>query len=648
MEPVGLCPERRGRQVSHQDSPQRGPLYSFLDFTVDLATERLVRGNTEIKLRPKSFQVMRCLVERQGRLITREELLQAVWPDLAVTDESITKCIAEIRKALGDDSQEIVRTVPRRGFLFQADVRQRASSQVESAQQSPSQEAAQPAGLNPIRSFPRRRETVIAAAVISGLVGGGGLIWLQWRGLNFGRPPAFEAIAVLPFESLSNNTDQQYVADGMTEALITNLGQVSPLRVISRTTVNKYQRAKKSIREIAHELSVDVVVEGTITQSGDRLRVTANLIQVSPEKHIWAHSYERTLRDVLTLQNEIAGAIATEIQGNLSPEQLSRLRRTRPVNPQAQLAYWKALYYMNARRDPEAGRKSIQYAEQAVQIDPSYAPAHAALARSYANQSYMGEIVFARAKSAAQRAIALDEQLAEAHVALALILLGSDWDWAGAEREARRAVELNPSDADAHNSLSLYLQAVGRVDEGLAEVKRARELDPFSFRINRNVGRGLYLARKYDEALTELRQTREMQTDASAVDVWIVKSCLKRGLADEAVAADLRVRGNRTGLNAKMLDALRAAYSTNGLQGYWTKLRELVLPLYRSSENYGPYLLAEISAYLGDKDEAFRWLEEAYQLRSTWMPWIHVDPSLDPLRSDPRFSALLKRMGLTP
>ncbi|MGH9627067.1 MAG: hypothetical protein ACRD7E_01700, partial [Bryobacteraceae bacterium] len=342
------------------------------------------------------------------------------------------------------------------------------------------------------------------------------------------------------------------------------------------------------------------------------LRVTANLIQVSPEKHIWAHTYERSLQDVLVLQNEIAEAIAAAIQGKLSPSQQWRPGHSRRVNPEVQLAYWKALYYLNARRDPQAGKKGIAYAEQAVQIDPGYAPAHAVLARSYANQSYMGgsPSLMARAKAAAQRAIALDDQLAEAHAALALILLGYDWDWAGAEREARLAVSMNPSDAEAHNVLALCLQAVGRVDEALIEVKRARELDPFSFRIHRNVGRALYLARKYDEALVELRQTREMQTDASAVDVWIVKSCLKQNQGDEAVAADLRVRANRSGLGPEMTDVLRAGYSNMGVRGYWTKLRELVLPAYRSSENYGPYLLAEINAYLGDREEAFLWLEK--------------------------------------
>jgi TolB-like protein/Tfp pilus assembly protein PilF len=496
---------------------------------------------------------------------------------------------------------------------------------------------------------------VVASLVVFGLLAG--LVSLQWRGHLFGRRQAFEAIAVLPFESLSHGEDQQYLADGMTEALITNLGQASPLRVIARTSVNRYLRSKKTVQEIARELNVDVLVEGTITQSGDRLRVTANLIQVSPERHIWAHSYERNFRDVLVLQNEIANAVAGEIQGRLTPRQQSRFGNSRPVNPEAQLAYWKARYLLNTGFDPkyggmpEAARKSIESAEQAVRIEPGYAPAYAALATSYKLLSDIGEAfpreVAPRARAAAQRAIALDEELAYGHIALGSILLVYDRNWAGAEREIRRAMTLNPSDPDAHQWLANYLAAVGRVDEAVIEMKRARELDPLSPLINWNVGRMLCLARKYDDALADLRQAGDTHRNSAAIDIWTFKSYWMKGLADEAIAADLRLRSYREGLNAESLDALRAAYSKKGSPGYWTKLRELVLPKFRTNP-IGWYRLAEINTYLGDKEEAFRWLEKAYEERPNWIPFIKVEPTLDPLRSDARFNALLGRMGLAP
>jgi TolB-like protein/DNA-binding winged helix-turn-helix (wHTH) protein/Flp pilus assembly protein TadD len=610
----------------------------FLDVTLDLAAERLTRGTSEIRLRPKSFQVLRYLVERPGRLVTREELLHEVWADVTVTDESLTKCIADIRKALSDDAQEIIRTVTRRGFIFQPEVRQVQTP-------SPAAPPLEPASAG--RWSLGRRALLVAGAVL--LILGAGLVWLQGREHWFGRRAAFEAIAVLPFESLSDGADQQYLAEGITQALITGLGQASPLRVIARTSVNQYQKPKKSLQEIAEELKVDVVVEGTIAQSGNRIRVTASLIQVSPEKHLWAHSYERDLRDALALQNEVAGAIADEIHGKLTPQQRSRLGSDRPVNPEAQIAYWKARYFLNGRRSEETARKAIEYSEQAVRIDPAWGQAQAALAMSYVMLGNLGEVpseVEPRARMAAERAIALDDELAEAHTALSEVLFFR-WDWAGTEREARRAISLNPSDALAYNRLANYLAAVGRADESVAAIKRARQLDPFSFRINRDVGKLLYFARRYDEALGELRQAGDMQPDSSAVDVWIVKSYLKKGLADEAITMDMRIH-ERDGFSADSLDALRAAYARKGSLGYWTKLKELKLQGSDSGGTDYTYDLTEIETYLDNKHEAFHWLEKHYQDHGIYILWIKVDPSLDPLRSNPRFSALLQRIGLTP
>jgi TolB-like protein/DNA-binding winged helix-turn-helix (wHTH) protein len=628
-----MHPQQEGQKVDLERPAQHAPSYSFLDFTLDLRTERLVRGTTEVRLRLKSFQVLRVLVEHHGRLVTREELMQSVWGDIAVTDESITKCVGDIRKALADNSQEILRTVPRRGFVFEPEVRAIDTPPSRDHQAAASwRQAVRLTGL-----------AVVGLAAI--------LVSIRWRGDLFGRRPVFEAIAVLPFESLTNADDQQYLADGMTEALITNLGQASPLRVIARTSVNQYQKTKKPIQQIARELKVDVIVEGAIAQSGDRIRVTANLIQVSPEKHIWAHAYERNLRGALALQNEIAGTIAEEIAGKLSPRPQSRLANSRLVNPEAQAAYWKAKYLLDHRFRvglEKDYRKIIDYSEQAIRMDPDYAPAHATLSRAYATISDIGQAfprdIMPHARAEAQRAVALDEGLGYGHVALGYVLLIYDRDWAGTEREATRAISLNPSDADAHELLASYLAAVGRVDEAVIEMKRARELDPFSFDVNWDLGRMLCFARRYDEALAELRQAGDMERNSPAVDIWTFKSYWAKGQANEAVAVDMRLRSYRDRLN---VDILREAYSSKGSRGYWTKVRELVLPQFRTNP-IGWYRLGEINTYLGDKEEAFRWLEKAYEERPNWIPWIKVDPSLDSLRSDPRFTALLRRMGLTP
>jgi TolB-like protein/Tfp pilus assembly protein PilF len=576
-------------------------------------------------------------VERQGRLVTRDELMQAVWPDVAVTDESISKCIADIRKALADDSQIIVRTVTRRGFLFQAEVTVAGTLPLRAGPPSP------PPAIEP----PRRRRLLLTATVALAVLTG--VVTLLARKLPFGHRRSFEAIAVLPFECLSGDSDQQYLADGMTEALITSLGESSPLRVIARTSVNQYLKTRKPIREVAQELGVDAIVEGTVSRAGDRLRVTANLIQVSPEKHIWAHSYDRDLRDVLALQNEIASAITAGVQGKLTPRQRSRLDGARPVDPEAQLAYWRAKYLMNnTKGDVQAVQKIVDYAAKAVQLDPGYAPAHAVLARGHVLSAAIGAAWPSRAtppaRAAAERALALDERLVSGHVALAYILLFS-WDWVGAEREARRAIELNPSDAEGHLALANYLAAVGRVDEAVTEMKAAKRLDPLSFFTNWNVGRMLCLARRYDEALAELRQTGDLQQNSSGVDIWVFKANWMKGQFDQAIAADLRIRGYRDGLPAASLEGLQAAFRKNGPGAYWTRVRKLVLPQYAENP-IGWYRLAEINTYLGDNDQAFQWLEKALNERPDWIPFLKVEPTLDPLRADPRFTALLQRMGL--
>ena len=635
--PILLSCPGRDRNVDPQ-SVDRGRSYLFLDFALDADAERLIRGSEEVKLRPKSFQVLRYLVERQGRLVTRDELMQAVWTDVAVTDESISKCIADIRKALADDSQTIVRTVTRRGFLFQAEVSVAGTQPLRAG--LPGAPAVEPP--------PGRRRLLLTATLALAVLTG--VVALLARKLPFGHGRSFEAIAVLPFECLSGDSDQEYLADGMTEALITKLGESSPLRVIARTSVNQYLKTRKPIREVAQELGVDAIVEGTVSRAGDRLRVTANLIQVHPEKHIWAHSYERDLRDVLALQNEIASAIAAGVQGKLTPQQRFRLDGGRPVDPEAQLAYWRAKYLMNnTKGDLEAVQKIIAYGEKAIELDPVYAPAYAVLARGHILSAAIGATwpsrSTPRARAAAERALALDERLVSAHVALGYVLLFS-WDWIGAEREARRAIELNPSDADGHLALANYLAAVGRVDEAVAEMKTAKRFDPLSFFTNWNVGRMLCLARRYDEALTELRQTGDLQQNSSGVDIWLFKANWMKGQFDQAIAADLRIRGYRDGLSAASVEGLRAVFRKKGTAAYWTRVRELVRARY--SENpIGWYRLAEINTYLGDHDQAFQCLEKALNERPDWIPFLKVEPTLDPLRSDPRFIALLRQMGLT-
>ena len=398
---------------------------------------------------------------------------------MVVSDESVTKCIADIRKALADDTQQIVQTVTRRGFLFQPEVRVGASPSTGSpnAPASPT--------VPPAKRVSRR--ILVAGAAARVVLGTAASVrWgRQWINMR----PAFEAIAILPFESLSTGPDQQYLADGITEALIINLGQASPLRVIARTSVNQYQKTRKPVRDIARELNVDVVLEGTITQLHDRIRVTANWIRVSPEMHLWARSYERKLGDMLALQVEITSAIAEEIRGKVAPHRPPRVSGSRSENPEAQLARWKARFFIHSRRTPESAKKSLEYAQQAVGLAPDSAEAHAVLAHSYAMLTYMGVMPGAEARrsanAAAERAILLDPNLADGHSALGQVLFLYDRNVAGTRLAFERALALNPSDADAGMNLAGCLAALGHVDEAVSEMRRARRLDLFSFLINR-------------------------------------------------------------------------------------------------------------------------------------------------------------------
>jgi tetratricopeptide (TPR) repeat protein len=356
------------------------------------------------------------------------------------------------------------------------------------------------------------------------------------------------------------------------------------------------------------------------------------------------------LRDTLELQSEISGAIVQEIQGRLKVEAPANRFAAHPLNSEAQLAYWKAEYFLNnVLPTSESIHETIESAERVVRIDPAYAPAHALLSRAYILLSDSGQVppkdVMPRAKAAAAQAVALDDNLPVSHSTLAYIHLLFDWDWTGAEREARRAIALNPSDPEGHHWLANSLAATGRTDEAVAEMKRARELDPLSVARNWNVGRMLCFDRRYDEAITDLLATRELIPNNAAADIWLFKSYWKLRDARKAFAADLRMREYRDHLDPKAIAVLRAAFAANGLTGYLIKLRELLLVKF-SANPIGWYRLAEINAYLGDKEQALGWLEKAQAEHPNWIPWIKVDPAMDPLRSEPRFAVLLRNMRL--
>jgi serine/threonine protein kinase/tetratricopeptide (TPR) repeat protein len=460
-------------------------------------------------------------------------------------------------------------------------------------------------------------------------------------------PQHIRSLAVLPLENLSHDDSQGYFADGMTEQLITDLAQISSLKVISRTSVMQYKGARKPLPKIAQELGVDAVVEGSVQRSGDRVRITAQLIDARADQHLWGRSYERDLRDVLAMQDEVAQSIANELKVQLAAQGEPRLVGSRPVDPQAYEAYLKGRYYSSKRTEKEV-KESIEYFQQAVKKDPNYAPAYSGMADAYALLGYRGNLpsdeALLNAKPAALKAVELDDSLADAHASLAFIAETLEWDWPSAEREYKRALKLNPSYAAAHNWYAGYLMYFGRFEEGLAEAKRSRELDPLSLAINNALAGRLLLAGREIEAIEQVQKTLEMDPNFAPAHTQLGWIYLRQGKNEEAIA-EFQKAVALSGSDPDESVDLGYAYAVAGKRD---EAKKIVGTLKRKRERsfVSPAGVGIILGALGDRDEAFAWLEKAYELRDPQLTYLKVGPKFAPIRSDPRYHDLLRRMGL--
>jgi TolB-like protein/Flp pilus assembly protein TadD len=491
---------------------------------------------------------------------------------------------------------------------------------------------------------------VTAAVLLALLVG---LNVRGWRDRLFGHAGAgvagkIDSLAVLPLENLSGEREQDYFADGMTEELIATLGKIGALRVISRTSVMQYKGARKPLPQIGRELNVDAVVEGSVMRSGDRVRITAQLIHAASDRHLWAESYEGDLRDVLALQSKVARAIAQEIRITLTPQEQRHLANARPIDPEAHQAYLKGRHYWNQR--PRGLTEAVRYFEQAIEKDPSYALAYSGLADSYAITATweIGTVsmdeAMRKANAAVAKALRLDDTVAEAHASLAFIKLHYDWDWPATEMEIKRAIELNPNYANAHHWYSHYLMTMGRVKESLAESKQALELDPIDPIITGHMPWHYYYAHQYDQGIQQCRQLLEMDPDLFWGHFELGRAYEQKGAFEEGLA-ELHKALTISGENTFALAALGHAYASSGRRAQALKVLDQLKEL--SKQRYvAPSDIAMIYAGLGEKDQALAWLDKAYRERSWYMVLLNVDPRLDYLRSDPRFQDLVHRVGL--
>lgn len=634
-------------------------------FEVDLKACELRKHGFRIKLAEQPFQVLAFLLERPGEIVTREELRDRLWPgDTFVDfDHGLNNAVMRVREVLLDSSEHprYVETVPRRGYRFVAPVEETsvpppvpATIELEGGSTSPASSASNPVLAHTISEHPgvpRWFTSRLAGAIAIVVVGLAALLAFTIHARNVAtnqvNATRSTSLVVLPLENLSGDKDQDYFADGMTDELIANLAKIRSLHVISRSTAMTYKGTRKPLSEIARELNVDAVVEGTVMRVGSRVRITAELVQVSTDHHLWADTYESQMGDVLALQNRVSAAIVNEIRINLTPEERERLAKTPAVAPEAYENYLKGLYYWNKRSDENLTR-AIGYFERATQLDPNYALAYAGLSDCYAiiSAEIFGTMPASeaapKARAAAVRALELDPTLAEAQTSLATEKFNYEWDWSGAAQGFERAIGLNPSYATAYQRYSLYLIAMGRAQDSFAQIQKARELDPLSLSINFSLGWRLYMARQYDAAITQLKDTLEMDPSYELPHLVAGQAYEQKGNYALAIP-ELRKAVELSRGTPLMVSALAHAYARSGNRA---EAERLLAQLQAKSMNQyvSPYYFAIVCVGLGRTEEALDWLEKAFGDRSNGLVFLKVEPELDDLRSNSRFIALQQKL----
>lgn len=628
-------------------SEENKHFYEFGPFRLDPLKRRLMRDGEPVRLTPKAFDLLLVLVEERGRTVEKGELFEKVWPGTVVEENNLNQNITALRKSLGDSRQEsqYIATVPGFGYRFVADVR-RVDAVTPGREDAETRRHVEdhrvPASARPRVTLLRYLLLILVPLVVVALV-------YAFYKREKPQPVTISSIMVLPLENLSGDPAEEYFADGMTDALIGDLARIGGLHVISRTSSMHYKGTKKSLPEIAGEVKVDAVVEGTVQRSGDRVLIRAQLIHTATDRHLWVGDYNRGMRDVLDVQSEIAQAIARQVQIQMTPAEQARLKSSHPVKPKAFDDYLQGRYLYWNKRTEENLNKAIGLFQSAIKEDPSYAAAYVGIADCY---NALSAVQFGalsptegrqRAQEAATKALELDSALAEAYNALGYVK-HYNWDWANAEQDFKRAVELNPNYANAHNFYAAYLISRGRIDESIAASNRARELDPFSLSISAQRGFLLENARRYNEAIEQLRAVIAMDPNHYQAYWFLGHTYAANKQFDEAIAAAEKA----VELSERTPGALGMLGLVYGLAGRKTDATKILNELLELNKTRYVTRAALVNVYigLGDKEQTFVWLEKAYQERSNYLAYLKVFPILDPLRSDPRFADLVRRVGL--
>ena len=644
---------------------KQSKIWRFGVFEVDASNPGLRRNGVSIKIREQPFRILVYLLEHAGEVVSREDLRHVLWPaDTFVDfDHSLNTAMMNLRDVIGDvaDAPVYIETIPRRGYRFLAPV-ELISADGAGVAKAAAREQAEPATKedraapeNLVSGFestvtrrpPRSRRLV--ASVLAGLIAGALLLgaalgfnlansrdWLRRRS-----NPQVRSLAVLPLQNLSGDPAQEYFADGITDELITELAELGSVRVISRTSVMQYKGAQKPLREIANELGVDAILEGSVQRSGQHVRVTAQLIDAATDQHLWARTYDRELGDVLLLQSDMAGAIAQEIGAEINGKARPLMAQVSRADPEEQDLYFRGRYHLSKGSEAEIN-KGIEYFRQGIERSPRDARNYAALADSYLALSdyYVSPAATLElGKQAAMKALQLDENLAETHVSLGAIRFLYDWDWPEAEKEFAQAVKLNPNSSDAHLWRGVFLAQMDHSDEAISEIKLAESLDPLSLAVHVNAGWVYYLARRDEQAVQEWRKILDIDPHFTVTHASIWIAYLKQ--AEMGTVLSPPSSGDADALQ------LAAITGRQAVSGNRAEAERLLSRLDSISKRHYvcPYEMATAHAILGNKDKALDWLSRGLKERSACMPDLKVDPRLDSLRSDARFQDFLRRVG---
>jgi TolB-like protein/DNA-binding winged helix-turn-helix (wHTH) protein/Tfp pilus assembly protein PilF len=618
--------------------------FIFGRFQLDPAEHVLLADGHPVSLTPKAFDTLLALVENNGHILEKDELLKLVWPDTFVEEGTLVQNISTLRKVLGEtpDGCAFIETIPRRGYRFAGGVREVDAKQ--GTEESPP----------PVSSVaaPQTRISYgwIAALVLTGLL----VTLILVRARIWSHPNAPQRkimLAVLPFENLSGDPQQEYFGNGLTEEMITQLGDLEPNRlgVIARTSSMQYKGTKKDTRQIGRELGVDYILEGSVHREGDRVRITAQLVQTKDQTHLWARDYDRNLRDILLLQSDVAGAIAREIKLKLTPEERTRLASAPALDPEAYELYLKGRYFWNKRTE-DGFVKAVDSFERAIARDAKYAQAYAGLADAYALLGSMPNLeisradAMTRAKAAALKAIQLNNSLAEAHTSLAFVNMHYEWDWASSQKEFKRALDLNPNYATAHQWYAVWLMAQGQAAASLEEERRAQESDPLSTIIKTDTAQLLVYAGRFDQAAQQAQRALEIDPDFSLAHIYLGEAFIGKQDYPAAIAQFQKALA----ISKEDLGALSELARTYALAGRRRKSEAILRDILKDLKDRPDLAIEVASVYaaLGKNELSFASLEIACQYRVGGLILFNVAPDFQPLRADPRFANLAQRVGL--